>query len=307
MTDATSDSRLFSFNSDQADKYYNSTFYSDVQFSVNNVIVNIGDAVSVYVSVENALFTNSWYNVDVFNNRLTISYQIDLTHGYIFDIILAKKDLGNYDAYSLATLLNEYILAAATAQSVNWTPPQFTIQFNNFSNRFSVQWETLNEGKTIEILTTTNMYDTLGINVDTGTDDFFFNDSSDYTFTYVADLLGATSYIVQCNQLPTQNYSTEVKGNFLVNLPVDGQNFGVTNWTNNGTQEFLIPTGSLVDTLEFQIKDQHGRLINFNGIPWQLLLRITYNRTKIPVYQSLTDYLEKINSGRPEYVENDNL
>ena len=86
------ENKLINLNSDNATRL-NGSFLSSVQFSFVGLLTDDPTVRSISISIQNAQFPYSFYNINVYNNILKI--QIDAT---IYTLTLIR---GNYNATSL--------------------------------------------------------------------------------------------------------------------------------------------------------------------------------------------------------------
>lgn len=274
MSGTNSDGRSFSLYADRAQLQRNGLALSDVVFSIPDVVVVNRNISGLYISVSNAYIPTTWYNVDVLNSEMRFSL---LTGGVTttYSLVVPSRRYGTYDVDSFMVLLNDLF-------KVYQPDPVLTFTYNAFNSRTEVVWKDGIPTHTFTMLSTT-MGTLLGyvLGVDTQ-----FSSPAVKQFSKCVNFSGVTSYFFVCAELPTQNFSTELNSNFLFKVVPASGNFNSTEWNNVTLDATLIPSRIQVSQLSIRVFDQNGRLLNFNGVPWNFTLRINYSLAESLDYKS---------------------
>lgn len=274
------ESHIYTFNVNNAIYLPTGNNYSTGVFYVPQFVQTPNRCHSIYVSVENAQFPSSWYVINQTNNILS----------FVFNSITytLSVPLGNYDAYTLISELNTLL----TTNGIT----AFTFFYNSVDNHIGIQWTpyTYQPTVTIAVLSSTTISVPLGL---ASSDSIIYKTSPVYEFSNQCNLTGVTQYLVQCNSIPTRNWSSQIGGNILASIQNAASVFGLTLFTNTSNLRYSVPVGISITQLEISIYDQTSQLINFNGIPWILTLRVSYVVDETETDQ-LHKFVEKINQSQ---------
>lgn len=277
---ALDDSRIFSFNVTNASAYYNGENYSQVQFQIPRFISRHSDNVAIYVSIENATIPSSWYVIDESNNNLmfSISFSSAPTEDYLIEV-----EPGSYDAFTLATKVNELLPSNLTGIA--------SFLYSVTQNKFGLSW-TNNGTGTITALTVNNN-STIAYNMGFEGQTVVFTRSPLTTeyFPRQCNLTGVNVYLIQCDELPVQNYSLQISSNVLGSIQNVAGTFGLTTWQNASSLRFVVPVHREINQLTMRIYDERGSLINFRASPWTLTLKVTYQRNSALPFSEIENLL----------------
>lgn len=288
------DSRLFSLDVTDAYNIGNDKSYSFASFQVPTFVKKQADTAAVYVSIVNASIPSSWYVLNASNNILDFS--VSDSGGPPIDYQILVRELGTYNANQLVSLLNTYLNTLGLDDL-------FTFIYDIINNRIGITWTNYSgpAGSTIAFATTTTMSYLVGLVLTQNTpNDLFITDvTPTYEFTNQCNLTGVNLYLIQCDQLAVQNYSLQLGGNMIGSIQNAAGLWQLTLWQNYNNLRFRIPNKA-VDELTIKIYDERGVLINFNGQPWSMTLRVTYEKTTQLPTHDLTQYVDQHNSGKME-------
>lgn len=271
---AVEDSRIFTFNANNANFYANSNQLSNVSFFIPKFLARHNADTAVYVAIENATLPSSWYNLD--------NCICSLFSG---GVLLSSYTIppGNYDAFTLTSQINTSWTALASAG--------LELSYSLQQNKIGLGWKTT-PGPSTYRLSVSNR------RIFGQTDDYLeitpFNANPVY-FSNQLDLTGVNSYLIVCDECPTQNFSLQLNGNVIGCIQNAAANFGVTLWQNSSNLRYLVPTNRQIDQISIRIYNERGELINFNGIPWSLTLKVTYTKDKGVEFADFERFIHKIN------------
>lgn len=253
------ESHIHTFNANNATFLPTGTAYSTGVFFTPMFVRPPNNCHSIYVSVENAQIPSTWYVINATNNRISFVFGAT-TYNFVIQP-------GNYDAYTLVSALNSLLTTNGVTAWVFF--------YNAIDNHIGIEWTpyTYQPAVSIAILSSTTMTGPLGI---TSADATIYETTPQYEFSDQCNLAGVTQYIIQCNSIPTRNWSYQIGANILASIQNAASVFGLTLFNNQTNLRFSIPNHTQIDQLEIAIYDQDGILIDFNGIPWILTLRVSY-------------------------------
>lgn len=280
---AVEDSRIFTLNASNAIFYGNSTKLSNLTFFIPKFLARHSDHTAVYLSIENITLPSSWYNVD---EGVTITLYDVSNNSYATYTLPA----GNYDAFTLTTQINTYWLALGSVG--------LQLTYSLQKNKFGIEWKT-GPGAGSYQLTTNNQFifglTRVQINPSSSTA-VYFEDQ--------VDLTGVNSYLIVCDECPTQNYSLQLGGNIIGCIQNAAANFGVTIWQNASNLRYLIPTNRQIDQISIRIYNERGEFINFNGTSWSITLKVTYVKDKGFEFADFQRFIHEINRINPPELQN---
>jgi hypothetical protein len=236
----------------------NGSFLSDVYFPFTGVLKEDPTILEVNLSLQSAQIPFSFYNINVYNNTLDITY-----NGILYNLQLTR---GNYNANNLITeLLNQ--LQPITASSLQITISAITgkLLFNDIS---SINY-------TIE--STSSILSVLG-----------FEDNTSYTSIlgqltppFPLNLLGTLNIKITSSEIAVSNIDSVVGGNFniLASLPIEAGNFGLILYDNISNIQSPLKNLSL-DGFDIKLLDDDNNLINFNNCDWSITIVLNITRER---------------------------
>jgi len=264
------ENKLVNLNSENATRL-NGDFLSSVQFSFVGLLTDDASVRSVSVSIQNAQFPYSFYNINVYNNTFTAS----LDAGPPITITLTR---GNYNANTLITEL----ISKLTASGLN----DFQISISRITGLLT--FTNTNYEFTFYGATST-LFKVLG-----------FNPALNYTSTaralnapYPLNLLGTLKMRIASLTLSVNSIDSSVGGslNILASIPINAGNFGLIQYenTNNISNQLNL---KVLDGFDLEILDDDGNLINFNNAYWTITMLLSIERdipTPMPsTFQQIT-------------------
>lgn len=257
MSNTYIDQRLITLSSDNATQN-NGSFLSDVTFNFVGLLKDDKDVEQVQISVQNAQFPISFYNVNVYNNVMEIEYNL-----IPYTLTLTR---GNYNSTTLITeIKNQLINADPLASDVAITISSITgiLTFSSPSLFSIIGTGTIN--KVLGFVPNTN-YNQVG---------------TDIVAPYPLNLLGLLKIKIASYELQTGNYDSATNGNLniLATIPIEAGSFGLVLYDNISNTQSIINNPTL-DGFDLKIYGDDNNLINFNGIGWNITLLLAITRVK---------------------------
>jgi len=251
------DQRLITLSSDNA-TLNNGTFLSDVYFNFKGLIKQDTDIQEIQISVQNAQIPNSFYNVNVYNNILQITY-----NSTPYTLTLTR---GNYNS---TTLINE-IIAKLALQAIT----DITIAISSITGVLTfTRAGALNF--TINSMGTLNKV--LGFAVGTS----YTSVGGILLAPFPLNLLGLLKLKLASYEIQTRNYDSSVQSNLniLATIPIESGNFGLILYDNISNTQSIINNPTL-DGFDLQIYGDDNNLVNFNGVGWNITLLLAITRVR---------------------------
>jgi hypothetical protein len=248
--------RLISLNSSSATRYNNGTALSDIIFDFPNILTPDESYVYIEGGVQQAQIVASFYNVDTTNNVFnytvsSIAYNIQIP-------------AGNYNYTSLVTQMTALFLVNGHT---------FVFSLNRASNILTLTLTS--PGSWTQIFPSTSGL-ILGFDKNT-------------TYTIVANtrtmpnlfnLLGVKKLKIYSQNLAIDSVDSvgNATNNLIETLSVNVAGFGLILYNNIDSTYGHLKT-SYLSTIDIQIRDELGNLINFNGVNWTMtIVLIIYKR-----------------------------
>lgn len=251
------ENRLINLNANSATQR-NGDFLSSVYFQFNGLLKDDVDVQAVYVSIQNAQFPYSFYNINVYNNVLVISDDGDPP-------ITLTLTRGNYNANTL--------IAEIQTQLNNAGINHISITISSITGLLTF---TCQNNHTLEIFSAgSTILRVLG-----------FNPALNYTSVasvlvapYPLNLLGTLKMRIASYELPISSIDSSVGGNLnvLASIPINAGNFGLIMYENNNNVQSPLDIRTL-DGFDLEILDDDGNYINFNGAYWTITMMLSIER-----------------------------
>ena len=244
-------------NSSTADAFP-SEFTSDAVFHIPNI--EIDKTEKAYISVKNAVFSYSWYNINFTNNIL--NYQVNNIN---YTINLTK---GNYNANTL----KDHIYNLLTSQSYpHGNDNKFAITYDIKTNKYTFSHLHHDFG----FYKTSNCFELLG---------FSESNKTSISRTLTSDIMInlfpiRQIYITSENFiLNNVNHASSSNSNIITSINVVGNPYSIITYDNSSNNNHLIHNLNNINNLSIKITDQDGDLVNFNGSHWSLTLSLTIKK-----------------------------
>lgn len=248
---------------------HNGEYNSKLTFEIPNFISNKQNTIYHTISVLNANIPYSFYIINEYNNK------------FKFNNETIELDLGNYNAITLANLINQEI--HNVDGSCNIVLDQVTGKYKISSpNTF-----TLN-------LTVSDLAEILGTDKGVYNAIFNFIEGFHIDFPYLVNTSGSKYINVRINNLITENLNMDTGDKqTLVNIPINVSPFGIIRYDNNTRLESLVKNDDM-NLVELELTDDKNRLINFNNINWGIVILIKTKKTFTKVKSGFNDYFRQI-------------
>ena len=246
---------LINLNSINAIKN-NGSYLSDVYFNFKNIIPNMDDVLEIQVAISNAQIPYSFYNINVYNNILKVTY-----NGTPYTLTLTR---GNYNATNLISELQ--------TQFTNAGITGVTITISSITGTLSVS---ISSGTLILLSSGSTIYKVLGL--ETGT-----NYTAPFNAPYPLNLLGTLRLRICSYELITYNLdSTNMTSlNCLATIPIEAPTFGVILYDNITNIKTRLNNPQL-DGFDILILDDDNNPVNFNNINWCISVLISFTKQRI--------------------------
>lgn len=250
------ENRLINLNAENATQR-NGSFLSSVYFQFNGLLKDDPDVQAVYISVQNAQFPYSFYNINIYNNLLEISVNANPP-------VVLTFTRGNYNANTLITEIQTQLTAAGiTDITITISSITGLLTFTKASGTFTLYYA----GSTC--------FKVLG-----------FNPALDYTSTgsvlvapFPLNLLGTLKLRIASYALPISSLDSSVDGtlNILASIPINAGNFGLIMYENTNNIQSTLDL-KILDNFDLEILDDDGNLVNFNGAYWTITMLLSIER-----------------------------
>jgi len=236
----------------------NGTFNSDVVFNFTGILTDDPNIKEIHVAVQNAQIPMSFYNVNVYNNILRITY-----NSLPYTITLTR---GNYNSNTLITEI--------TSQLAGQLITDITITISSVTGIIKLVRA---GGLNFTILSTGTINKTLGF--ETGTN--YTSVAGILDAPFPLNLLGLLKLKIASLELSTYNFDSSVLGNLniIATIPIEAGTFGLIQYDNFANIQSLINNKSL-DGFDLQIYGDDNNLVNFNGIDWNIVLLFSITRER---------------------------
>jgi hypothetical protein len=275
------ENRLINLNSQNATPK-NGDFLSSVYFQFNGLLKDDSNIQAIYISIQNAQFPFSFYNINVYNNLLRISVNAS-------PAVVLTLTRGNYNATTLITEIQAQLTAAAITDIII-TISSITglLTFTKASGNFTI----FSSGSTC--------FKVIG-----------FNPSLDYTSTasvliaaYPLNLLGTLKLRIASYSLPISSLDSSVDGNLniLASIPINAGNFGLIMYENTNNIQSTLDL-KVLDNFDLEILDDDGNFVNFNGAYWTITMLISIERIAKQV--STGTFASAISSLQKQQIEDE--
>jgi hypothetical protein len=254
MAELIREKRIISLNSNNATRYLNGEYLSDVVFDFANILSPSDDIAYVEVGIGNAEVPATFYNVDITNN--VFNYRVNSIN---YSITVPP---GNYNFNSLVTQMNT--LFTANAQT-------FTMSLNRNSNILTM---TLTTG-TWNQINASSIYYILGFDPNTT----YNIVGNTITFPRLFNLLGQKKLKIYSSNISIDSFDSvgSATNNLLCTISINQPGFNLIIYTNiDGLYAHM--RNRYLSTVDIQIKDELGNFINFNGINWTMTINLILYR-----------------------------
>lgn len=262
------------------------TYKSWAFFSFKEPIIKLPQAYDFLISLNCAEIPCSMYAVNQKNN--VFAYQVSSSTGVWFPPSTKVIPPGNYSAYELASVLtfespNNNILVKTTFSEIT-NKFQFIAYKTNVTG-FRFRLTSSSKGNPIFGLT--------GAEVNWNNSTVDISGNSITTGDAVVDLAGTRSIFIKCLNIHTQAFDSRLKvsNNTLARVAIDQAPNGIIFWVDQTGFKSKCAVKEL-STLEIQMVDSDGELIDFNNCDWTLTLQLDIIAQSPTEYQKDTPFQE---------------
>lgn len=251
-------------NASQASTYNNSTYKSDMIFSLKDVIDTDKNTLEVKLSIVHAQFPYSFYQVNSTNNTL---YMIISSTTLKYTLVE-----GNYTISSFITMFQS---VCGSNWTITYSDTTHLLTFTNTNNIFFTFFDSENSCFPLLGFVKGMTYDSFAYSITTP---FMFN-------LYPINRL----HIGTCS-FGLHNVDSYIKSKTrtLVSCPINCQPYGVILF-HNPTFKSSLHEVSQLTSLHIQIYDDNYNLINFHNQNWSMTIQLDVVRENFIPKQDLKD------------------
>jgi hypothetical protein len=235
----------------------NGSFLSDVYFPFTGILKEDPTILEVNLSLQSAQIPFSFYNINIYNNTLDITY-----NSILYNLQLTR---GNYNANNLITELLNQLQPITTTLQITISPITGKLLFNDTSLT----------NYTIE--STSTILKVLGFEVNTS----YTSTLGQLTPPFPLNLLGTLNIKITSSEIAVSNIDSVVGGNYniLASLPIEAGNFGLILYDNISNIQSPLKNISL-DGFDIKLLDDDNNLINFNNCDWSITIVLNITRER---------------------------
>lgn len=261
--------------------HHNGTALSDVTFELPGFIGFDSNIRAIRVNLVQASIPVSFYFVNSTNNTLHLS------RGDPDDEFKFEAPHGSYDAPQFAKYFREardsYI--AEGLLSTSWGSVQ--LEYNDNNGRFTLLWLGVPPLPMIIKHETTTARDIIGLSDFDSEDLVLAKELQSYSFPMLADMLGPYSVMVCSDAFPIKHFDTRTRKNYLYNIPIGSRAFEVFYYQTSIGDTFSLSNSFTLNKIDLQLYDDKGQLLDFNGVPWTIVLQFDIDYAVDANWQSM--------------------
>lgn len=251
MSTLIADSHKYFLTPAGAIRKNNSTFNSNLTFSIPNLYKNSQSIIYTTARVIHAEIPNSFYIINEYNNVLHTSFG---TYYIPF---------GNYNANTLMTYLKSVF------------PSNINVSFSNSNGKFILT----SSNTAFSILTNSNCGIILGFTSKLTYASVTIGGTNTLEMPYPANLYGTKNIYIRLPQLVLDNLNTLTKDKFTIcNIPKNVSPYSVILFENaTGSYSVIKNDVKGLDTnLVIELLDDQMNYIDFNNIEWSITLQFDF-------------------------------
>ena len=250
------DNQIITLNSKDAIKN-NGTFLSDVVFNFKGLLKEETNILRAYVRVMNAQIPVSFYTIDATNDILAYT----LTTGGTLKTIVIPN--GNYNASSLISTMTTLFTANTDAITPTFNSLNGVLTFSSASSYTYYSYGS--NGCSIGNVLGIGPSSLIGTNA---------------TCPYPLNLLNKKKIYIQSQHLFNVAYTSYNLGftTTITTIPVNQPPYNLINYVSLTDDDKVIIHNTTLNTIDIQIIDENGALINFNNIDWSITLCLSIER-----------------------------
>lgn len=251
-------------NSALATIYNNGTLKSSVKFQLNDVVSLDKNALELRISLVNAQFPYSFYQINATNNKINI-YYLGATTSYYFP----------YGNYNINTFINQWYTTIGLG---------FTITYSTVTNKF-----TFNNTNVFHFSDDVNsLFPVIGF----VKGQYYINIGGGVVAPYCFNFNGLTSLKISSN-FNVKNIDSYNAGQspILACVPVNCFPSGIILY-NNITNFKSITTPDSLTTISLEITDDLENHIDFNNQDWTIALQLDIMKEVVADTSTMEDIYE---------------
>lgn len=260
-----SESRIFNIGSHSGNKN-NGSKNSNISYYLPSFVSNLDDdnIFCTYLSVKNAEFPHSFYNIDEYNNIISINN------------VLYTLTKGNYN-------VNNFITSLKLLLGGN-----YSITYNNITYKLTI---TNSISFTINYAKTT-MSKFLGISATSDTLSVLNNGLYTITSQYVVNFLPIQKIYLRTN-ISFENFNNYDKSSdVLISIQNNAKDLaGVILYNNDTNLKFLVNEKD-ISNFTLRITDEKNQEIDFNNCDFTVSFQVDYILRNIPLKNSLSRFIK---------------
>ena len=263
-----------------------SGYLSDLKFDFKQVLADEKNIAYNTISLHSVDITNSFYNVNEFNNKIDV--RITIVSGGNQTNSTITIPVGNYSASTFVIQFNALLLAGTGKAGI------LAIDRNNGLYSLSPDANTY----TITILPTSTAYGVLGLTPNT-TPVFTFG--SPNLFNKGCNFLGITHLNIFSKALVSDNIDSKSKSqnNLISVIPVIAPSYSIITYESRNEESIL--RNKNIGDIDIIITGNDGVLANFNFIEWNITFSIhSYRIIEIEKILATTEFKDLMNVKKEE-------
>lgn len=275
--DIYQDTRIITFNSNDAYDKFNADKNSSMTFSIPNMLVDSPDILFSTCGLVSAEIPVSWWLIDADTNilnfsYLAVNYQIALPYGNYTGNNIVSTLIASFDLALLAVGVTSNI-------TLDLITGKLTFKFIGASGNITFNYNGSD-----------GLYRILGF---TPNNNYTSVLSGGFRFIYAPNplnLLGIKQIRMCSNNLATiGNYSTGAisPNNILGCIPIDVEAWGLINYTNKNNQYGKLKARN-ISIVDIQLYDELGRFLQMNSINFTFTIQLVIFRKLPPSTQVLS-------------------
>lgn len=266
MDNIIREKRLISLNSNNASRYFNGSYLSDVAFDFKSILSNESAILYVEAGLQSAEIPVTFYNIDITNNQF--NYTIDAVD-YSINVVL-----GSYN-------YNTFVIAMATGFLLNGHV--FSFVLNRATGILTMSLTS--GGVAWTDILSSSIYYIIGCGISTA----YVVTANTFTFPKLFNLMGQKKLKIYSNNISIDSFDSvgTQTNNLICTLSVNQPPFGMILYNNVDSVYGHMKT-SYLSTVDIQIKDELGNPINFNGINWTMTIVLILYKKVSSIIGALT-------------------
>ena len=263
-------------NSKYADAYGNiPSQRSWCYFNFKEPIVKLPEAYNFLIRLNRIELPCSMYAVNNSNNTATFTVEYisvpDASPSFLNIPITLPN--GNYSALDFVSIFN-------TLYNNVTNPVVLSAAYNAQNNTFSFIATLVNGSSLVSLSVSSAPTTIFGLSGSTITSNTVLINAQALQYISVSsdvgvDLAGTRAVFVKCLSIHTPGFDSRSKysGTNLARIPISQEPFGIVFWDNRTGFKSMCSLKN-VSSLEIQITDEDGNLVDFNSIDWTMTLQL---------------------------------